>query len=51
LCLRVTPADGDDARRIGTLERCGLREVSREALIGLLAHRAGVEDDHVRVVL
>ena len=51
LGLRVAAADGDDALRITLLQRAGLGEMSREALIRLLADRARVEDHHVRLVL
>ena len=41
-----------DSERIkGMLESLGLGEVRGKALIGLLAHRARVEDDHVGLVL
>jgi len=49
--LRVAAADGDDPLRVRALERGRLCEVSREALVGLLAHGACVEDDHVGVLL
>jgi hypothetical protein len=48
LRLRIAPADGDDAVRVRPLERGGLSEVGGEPLVRFLAHRAGVEDDHVR---
>ena len=51
LGLGVTPADGDHLLRVGELQHLGVPEVRGEALIGLLADRAGVEDDHVRVRL
>jgi hypothetical protein len=51
LRLRVAAADGDDPLRVRALERGRLCEVSREALVGLLAHGACVEDDHVGVLL
>ena len=50
LRLGVAAADGDHARRIGTLA-CGLRtEVRGELRIRLLADRAGVEHDDVGLV-
>jgi hypothetical protein len=51
LRLRVTPADRDHLVRIARLERAGLSEMRREALIGLLPHGARVEDDDVGFVL
>src|SRR5207244_4412945 len=51
LRLRVTPSDGDDFVRVASLDRCGLREMRCELLIGLLANRARVEDEHVVLVL
>ena len=50
LRLGVAPADRDDPVGVGSLERGGLREVRREALVGLLADGAGVEDDDVGLV-
>src|SRR2546427_687517 len=49
--LRVTPSDGDDFVRVASLDRCGLREMRCELLIGLLANRARVEDENVSLVL
>ena len=51
LCLGVAAPDGDHLVRVALLERTRLRQVSREALVGLLADRAGVEDEHVRLFL
>ena len=51
LRLRVAPADGDHLLWIALLERAGLRKVRGEALIRLLPDRAGVEDEHVGLVL
>ena len=51
LRLRVAAADGDHALGVGSLQRRRLREMGGEALVGLLAHRAGVEDDHVGLLL
>ena len=53
LALRfgVAAADGDHLLRVALLQRAGLRQVRREALVGLLANRAGVEDQHVGLVL
>src|SRR5439155_4779828 len=47
--LRPAAADADDPLGIAPLERRGLVEVGDEALVGLLADRAGVEEDEVRV--
>ena len=47
LRLRVAAAHGDHALGVGLLQCGRLREMRREALIGLLAHRARVEDDDV----
>src|SRR5207302_8192318 len=51
LGLGEAAADGDHALGIGILERLRLSQMRGEALIGLLANRAGVEDDHVRLLL
>ena len=51
LRLGVAAADGDHLLRIAVLQRRRLREVRREALVGLLADRARVEHDHVRLGL
>ena len=51
LRLRIAAADGDHALRVAILQRFRLREVRREPLVGLLADRARVEDDDVRLVL
>ena len=51
LCLGVAPAHGDHLLRIALLERPRLGEVCGEALIRLLADRAGVEDEDVRALL
>src|SRR4029453_1143493 len=48
LRLRVTAADRDHTVRVGPFQRGGLREMGGEALIGLLADCARVEDDDVR---
>ena len=48
--LRPAAADADDALRSAALERLGLVQVGDEALVGLLADRAGVEQDQVGVV-
>ena len=45
LGLRVTAADGDHLLRVGELEHLRVAEVRGEALVRLLADRAGVEDD------
>ena len=50
LRLGVAPTDRDDPVGVGFLERGGLREVRREALVGLLADGARVEDDDVRLL-
>src|SRR3954447_16640291 len=47
--LRPAAADADDALGVAALERGRLVEVRDEALVGLLADRAGVEEDQVRV--
>ena len=51
LGLRVAAADGDHRVGAALLERAGLGEVGGEALVGLLADRAGVEDEDVRLLL
>ena len=47
--LRPAAADADDPLRVAPLERLGLVQVGDEALVGLLADRAGVEEDQVGV--
>src|SRR5262245_26265777 len=47
LRLRVTAAHCDHLLRVTLLERARLREMRGEALVGLLADRARVEDEHV----
>ena len=47
--LRPAAADADDALRVAPLERRRLVQVRDEALVGLLADRAGVEEDQVGV--
>src|SRR5437879_9403636 len=51
LRLGVAAADGDHLLGIARLEGSRLREMRGEALVGLFSDRAGVEDDHVRLVL
>ena len=51
LCLRVAAADRDHLLRVSRLEGPCLGEVGGEPLVGLLAHGARVEDDHVGRVL
>ncbi len=51
LRLGVAAADRDHGVAAARLQRARLREVGREALIGLLADRAGVEHEHVGLVL
>ena len=51
LRLGVAAADGDHLLGLARLEGRGLREVRGEALVGLLADRARVEDEDVRLVL
>ena len=48
--LRPAAADADHALRVAPLERPRLVQVRDEALVGLLADRAGVEEDQVRVL-
>ena len=50
LRLRVAAADGDHAGRVVALPRRRLAEVRGELRVGLLADRAGVEDDDVGVL-
>ena len=45
--LREAPADGDLHARAGGLDRGQVAEVAVEPVVGVLAHRAGVEDDDV----
>src|SRR4051794_35397816 len=47
--LRPAPADADDALGIAPFERRRLAQMGDEALVGLLADRAGVEEDEVRI--
>ena len=49
LRLRVTAADGDDRVGLRALLRGCVPHVCRELRVGLLADRAGVEHDHVRL--
>ena len=51
LRLGVAAADRDHLVRVALLERRRLREVGGEALVGLLADRARVEHEHVRLDL
>ena len=48
--LRPAAADADDPRRVLALQALGVAEVGEELRVGLLADRAGVEEDHVGVV-
>src|SRR5207253_8719060 len=50
LRLSVAAADSDHRVRPLALARRGLAHVRGEPLVGLLADRAGVEDDHVGVL-
>ena len=50
LRLGVAAADGDHAVGIAPLAGCRVAEVRRELRVGLLADRAGVEDDDVGLV-
>ena len=50
LRLGIAPTHGDHGVRIALLARPRLREVRGEPLVGLLADRARVEDEHVRFV-
>src|SRR6185437_14790571 len=51
LGLGIAAADGDRLLGVALLERARLGEVRSEPLVGLLADRAGVEDEHVGLVL
>jgi hypothetical protein len=51
LRLRVATADGDHLLRVGDLEHPGVPEMRGEPLVGLLADRARVEDEHVCLFL
>ena len=51
LGLGVAAADDDHLLGLALLQRRGLGEVRGEALVGLLADRARVEDEDVRLVL
>ena len=51
LRLRVTPADRNHLLGIARFQGVRLGEMRREALVGLLADRARVEDDHVSLFL
>jgi len=51
LRLCVAAADGDELLRVAILDCARLREMRREALVRLLADRAGVEDEHVSLGL
>ena len=51
LGLRVAPADRDHLLRVGSFQRRRLRKVGGEALVGLLPHGAGVEDNDIRLLL
>src|SRR5919204_1027340 len=51
LGLRIAAAHGDHLLRVALLQRLCLRQVGGEALIRLLADRASVEDEHVRLLL
>ena len=51
LRLGVAAADGDDELRVLALPRSRVAEVGRELGVGLLADRAGVEDEDVGVRL
>jgi hypothetical protein len=48
--LRPAAPDADDPLRIGALEVLGVVQVGDEALVGLLADRAGVEEDELRLL-
>src|SRR5262249_8911950 len=50
LRFRVAAADRDDRVRPRALLRRGVADVGREFRIGLLADRAGVEDEDVRLL-
>ena len=47
--LREAAADGDLHAGVGVLDRPEVAEVAVEPVVGVLAHRAGVEDDDVGV--
>src|SRR3954451_21820181 len=51
LRLRIAAADGDDRPRPLALQLRRIAHVGGEARVGLLADRAGVEDDYVRLAL
>ena len=51
LCLGVAAADGDHGVRLCALLRDRVADVRGESRVRLLADRAGVEDDHVRLLL
>src|SRR5438093_629007 len=51
LRLRVAAADGDDRPRALALQLRCVSHMSGKACVGLLTDRAGVEDDHVRLIL
>ena len=48
--LRPAPAHADRARRVLALQPVGLTEVTRQPAVGLLADRAGVEEDEIGVI-
>ena len=48
--LRQAAGDHHDAARVERLDPGGLAEVAGQAVVGALAHRAGVVDEHVGVV-
>ena len=51
LRLGVTAADGDDELRVLALPRSRIAEIGGELRVRLLANRAGVEDEDVRIGL
>ena len=51
LRLRIAAADGDDELRVLTLPRARDTQVRGQLRVRLLADRAGVEDEHVGVLL
>ena len=51
LRLGVTAADGDDELRVLALSRSRIAEIGGELGVRLLANRAGVEDEDVRIGL
>ena len=51
LRLCIAAADRDDELGILSLARAGVAEVRGQLRVGLLADRAGVEDEHVGVLL